>query len=74
MITATRDPITLRKVTDIEHAPCVVDGKAPHTLQIYFENEASNMKYLSSPLCKAGDSVLGAHTRPGDVGNTRALN
>lgn len=74
MITATRDPMTSYVVTDIENAPYVVEGKGPHALQIYFEDEASKLKYLSSPLCKTDDSVLGAHTRPGDAGRSRALN
>jgi len=44
MITATTDPMTLCKVTDMDHAPYVVEGNGPHALKIYFENEASKLK------------------------------
>jgi len=36
MITATTDPMTLYKVTDIDRAPYVVEGTGPHALKIYY--------------------------------------
>lgn len=73
MITATIDPMTLYKVTDIDHAPYVVEGKGPHALKIYFENEASKLKYLSSPLHNPDNSLLGAYTKSSDSERSRAL-
>ena len=63
MITVTTDPMTSCKVTDIDHAPYVVEGKGLHALKIYFENEASKLRYLSSPLYNPDDCFLGAHTK-----------
>jgi len=74
MITVTIDPMTSCKVTDIDHAPYVVEGKGPHALKIYFETEASKLKYLSSPLYNPDDSLLGAYTRPSDGERSCALN
>ena len=74
MITVTIDQMTSCKVTDIDHAPYVVEGKGLHALKIYFENEASRLKYLSSPLHNQDDSLPGAHTRPSDSERSCALN
>jgi len=73
MITATIDPMTLYKVTDTDHAPYIVEGKGPHALKIYFENESSKLNYLSSLLHNPDDSLLGAYTKPSDSERSRAL-
>ena len=37
----TSDPITGNSVSDLEHAPCVVEGD----MKIYFESEESKREY-----------------------------
>jgi hypothetical protein len=56
------------KVTDFDNAPFVVEGDGPHALKIYFENEASKLEYLCSPLHHPYDPLSCAYTRPGDIG------
>ena len=48
MITVTLDPITLRDVRDIEHAPFVIEGHGSGEMKIYFESEATRQEYLDT--------------------------
>lgn len=47
MLTQTTDPITRHDVTDLEHAPFVVEGHGASALKIYFESEDSKREYLA---------------------------
>lgn len=42
----TTDPMTLNDVTDLEHAPFVIEGNGADTMKIYFESEQSRAEYL----------------------------
>ena len=46
MLTTTRDPISMNDVTDLEHAPFVVEGTGDSALKIYFESEETRRQYL----------------------------
>ena len=74
MITATTDPITSHKIKEFDNAPYIVEGKGPHALKIYFENEASKLEYLSSPLHSPDDSRFDGYAKSGDSQRSRALN
>ena len=50
MLTTTRDPISMNDVTDLEHAPFVVEGSDDSALKIYFESEANKQEYLDIEL------------------------
>ena len=50
MLTTTRDPISMNDVTDLEHAPFVVEGTGDSALKIYFESEANKQEYLDIEL------------------------
>lgn len=67
MIIAPTDPITSYKGTDFDNKPFVVEGDGPHALNIYFENEASKLEYLCSPLHNPYDPLSCAYTGPGDI-------
>jgi len=43
---STTDPISLHDVTDIEHAPHVIEGEGDNALDIYFESEENKQAYL----------------------------
>jgi hypothetical protein len=45
MITVTRDPISLNDVSDLAHAPCLIEGTGDSALKIYFESEANMAEY-----------------------------
>jgi hypothetical protein len=61
MITTTLDPISLNDVTDLDSAPCVVEGEGDNAIKIYFESEQNRREYLDMPL-------------HGSDGGSRALN
>ncbi|MCW8955907.1 MAG: hypothetical protein OQL09_03420 [Gammaproteobacteria bacterium] len=42
----TLDPITLNDVTDLEHAPYVIEGEGKGAIKIYFESEQNKREYL----------------------------
>jgi hypothetical protein len=42
----TLDPISLNDVTELENAPCVIEGD----LKIYFESEENKLEYLNMPV------------------------
>jgi len=46
MITTTLDPISLNDVTDLDNAPCIVEGEGDGAIKIYFESEANKQAYL----------------------------
>jgi len=46
MIVQTTDPMTGHDVTDLENAPCVIEGTGDSPLKIYFESEDSKRAYL----------------------------
>jgi hypothetical protein len=48
MIPLTLDPVTLRDVTDLEHAPFVIEGSGE--MKIYFESEANRLEYLGTEI------------------------
>ena len=50
MITVTLDPVTLRDVNDLEHAPFVIEGHGSGAMKIYFESEANRQEYLDTEL------------------------
>ena len=43
---STTDPISLHDVTDLEHAPHIIEGEGENALEIYFENEENMRAYL----------------------------
>lgn len=47
MRTTTRDPITGNDVKDPDDALCVIEGKGPNALKIYFECVTSRDEYLA---------------------------
>lgn len=49
MITVTLDPISLNDVTDLAHAPYVVEGSGASAMKIYFESESNRQEYLETP-------------------------
>jgi hypothetical protein len=50
MITTTVDPISMNDVTDLENAPCVIEGEGDNALRIYFESQANKQEYLDIPI------------------------
>ncbi|MDR3394438.1 MAG: hypothetical protein P4L70_05495 [Parasulfuritortus sp.] len=50
MMTVTRDPITLNDVTDLSHAPFVLEGSGSGAMKIYFESEANKAEYLGTEM------------------------
>lgn len=50
MITVTLDPVTLRDVSDLEHAPFVIEGSGSGAMKIYFESEANKQEYLGTEI------------------------
>jgi hypothetical protein len=48
MITVTKDPITLNDVTDLTHAPFLIEGSGSGAMKIYFESEATKQEYLDT--------------------------
>ncbi len=55
MITATIDPISMNDVTDLENAPCVIEGAGDNALRIYFESEQNRQEYLDIPIHGSDD-------------------
>lgn len=50
MMTVTKDPITLNDVTDLAHAPFVIEGQGSGEMKIYFESEANKAEYLGTEM------------------------
>ncbi|MGB5260781.1 MAG: hypothetical protein WBO34_09700 [Gammaproteobacteria bacterium] len=50
MITTTLDPVSMHEVTDLDHAPFVIEGEGDNALKIYFESEANKQEYLDIPM------------------------
>jgi hypothetical protein len=48
MITVTKDPITLNDVSDLAHAPYIIEGSGSGAMMIYFESEATKQEYLDT--------------------------
>jgi len=48
MMTVTKDPITLNDVTDLAHAPFIIEGQGSGEMKIYFESEANKQEYLAT--------------------------
>lgn len=46
----TLDPITLNDVTDLDNAPCVIEGEGNGAIKIYFESEQNKSEYLDTPM------------------------
>ena len=46
MLVFTRDPMTLNDVTDLDAAPCLIEGRGSGQVKIYFESEANKREYL----------------------------
>ena len=42
MITVTKDPITLDDVSDLTHAPFLIEGNGNGPVKIYLESKATN--------------------------------
>ena len=63
MRNSTLDPISLNDVTDLDIAPCIIDGEGPNALKIYFENEANKAKFLAIPLHTADATVSSAYAK-----------
>ena len=43
----TLDPMTLNDVTDLDHAPFVVEGEGENAMKIYFESEQNRDDYVN---------------------------
>lgn len=50
MITVTPDPVTLCDVTDLEHAPFVIEGSGSSAMKIYFKTEANKQEYFGTEI------------------------
>ncbi len=50
MMTVTLDPISLKDVVDLEHAPFIVEGNGSGAMKIYFESEANKQEYLDTEI------------------------
>ena len=50
----TTDPINGKDVTDIEHAPFVVEGSGEDALKIYFESAENRQAYLDTDFMELG--------------------
>jgi hypothetical protein len=50
MMTVTKDPISLNDVTDLAHAPYLIEGEGSGLMKIYFESEANRQEYLDTPM------------------------
>lgn len=48
MMIVTKDPITLNDVTDLDHAPFLIEGQWSGQMKIYFESEANKQEYLGT--------------------------
>ena len=70
MLTTTRDPISMNDVTDLEHAPFVVEGTGDSALKIYFESEANKQEYLDIEL-HGSDNMSGLKKSYDDIADTR---
>lgn len=55
MRVSTTDPMTLNDVTDLDHAPSVVEGQGDNAIRIYFESEQNRADYLAMESHGAGD-------------------
>ena len=76
MLTTTRDPISMNDVTDLEHAPFVVEGTGDSALKIYFESEANKQEYLDIEL-HGSDNMSGLNKIYDDMAdnpNTGSIN
>ena len=74
MITSTLDPISMNDVTDLEHAPYVVEGEGQNALKIYFENEAYKSEYLDIPLHTANSILSAAYAKVANSDITGRIN
>jgi hypothetical protein len=57
------DPTGARDVTDLEHAPLVVEGHGDDTLEIYFESEASGQAHLEVEVKRPTGDMISAYNR-----------
>lgn len=48
MIVTTIDPVTGKRVQDLEHHPFVIEGGGAAKTRIYFESEATKRAYLAT--------------------------
>ena len=71
MLTTTRDPITGRDITDLSHAPFVIEGRGESALRIYFESEATRDEYLATEPRAIDESLARAYA--GTVGIAREM-
>lgn len=71
MRTSTTDPITGRDVTDLEHAPFVIEGTGDGALKIYFESEDSRNEYLDIEMEHPGQDLSIDLDNPAPMGGER---
>ncbi len=56
MHTTQLDPISLRRVEDIESAPFLIESDGTRGLTLYFENEANRQRYLGLSVVEIGST------------------
>ena len=71
---STLDPISMRDVTDTDHAPFVIEGHGPDALKIYFENEANKAEYLAIPLHTANATLSATYAEIANSDITGTIN
>ena len=55
MRTTTLDPMSLNDVTDLENAPCLIEGEGDNAIRIYFESAQNRDDYMNMQVHGAGD-------------------
>ena len=55
MRTTTLDPMSLNDVTDLEHAPFIIEGEGNNAIRIYFESTQNRDDYMNMQVHGAGD-------------------
>ena len=71
---STLDPISMREVTDTDHAPFVIEGHGPDPLKIYFENETNKAEYLAITLHTANATLSATDAETADSDITGTIN
>jgi hypothetical protein len=56
MRVTTLDPISLEDVTDLDHAPYVIEGEGESAIRIYFCSEENRREYLEMEMHGAENS------------------
>ena len=67
----TTDPINGKDVTDIEHAPFVIEGRGDDALKIYFDSDENRQAYLDVETKQLGGHPVDVYN--GTTGTAREM-